>query len=286
MSGDSPNQEFIDVWNTILVPKFTRFRKVFVDQAQKHSDVALARHPPRKGDRVLDVGCGFGETSIHLAKLVAPGQVIGLDPARGFVATAHADAVAAGVDNVRFICDDAQTWRSDEPFDLIFARFGIMFFAQPVAALRNLRAQLKPGGRVLFVVWRTLDENEGFAIAKQTARRHLPPPPDDGQKCGPGPFSMADPDTVRAQHTAAGFTDIEIEKIDVTGTFGATLDDAIDIALTLGPAGEIVREAGALGQELLPRIVAELREGFAPFVRPGAVEVPMASWCISAKNPA
>jgi SAM-dependent methyltransferase len=285
MSDVAPNQDFIDVWNKILVPKFTRFRRVFVDQAQKHSDLALERHPPRPGDRVLDVGCGFGETSIQIARLVAPGQVIGIDPAEAFVATGRADAEAAGVRNVSFVCEDAQTWRDAEPFDLIFGRFGIMFFAQPVAALRNLRAQLRPSGRVLFIVWRTLEENSAFAIAKATARRHLPPPPDDGQKCGPGPFSMADPETVRAQHTAAGFTDIEVEPIDVTGTFGMTLDDAMDIALTLGPAGEIVREAGALGQELLPRITAELRDGFAPFVRPGAVEMPMASWCISARNP-
>jgi SAM-dependent methyltransferase len=285
MSDASPNREFIDVWNTILVPKFTRFRRVFVDQAQKHSDLALERHPPRPGDRVLDVGCGFGETSIQLAKLVAPGQVIGLDPAEAFVATGRADAAAADVHNVSFVCDDAQTWRAPEPFDLIFGRFGIMFFAQPVVALRNLRAQLRPGGRVLWIVWRTLEENEGFAVAKAVARRHLPPPPDDGQKCGPGPFSMADPETVRAQHAAAGFVDVEIEPIDVVGTFGATLDDAIDIALTLGPAGEIVREAGALGQEMLPRVVAELRDEYARFVRPGAVDVPMASWCISARNP-
>jgi ubiquinone/menaquinone biosynthesis C-methylase UbiE len=285
MSDATPNQEFIDVWNTILAPKFTRFRRVFVDQAQKHSDVALERHPPKKGDRVLDVGCGFGETSIQIAKLVDPGQVIGLDPARDFVATGRADAAAAGVRNVSFVCEDAQTWRDPEPFDLVFARFGIMFFAQPVVALRNLRAQLRPGGRVLFVVWRTLEENTGFAIAKATARRFLPPPPDDGQKCGPGPFSMADPETARAQHAAAGFVDVDISPINVTGTFGATLDDAMDIALSLGPAGEIVREAGALGQELLPRITDALREGFAPYVRPGAVDMPMASWCISARNP-
>ena len=286
MSGASPNQDFIDCWNNVLTPKFTRFRDVFVSQAQQHSDVALERHPPRAGERVLDVGCGFGETSIQLARLVGDrGEVVGLDPAKTFIETGRADADRANVRNVTFVCDDAQTWRDARPFDLIFGRFGIMFFAQPVIALRNLRAQLRPGGRALFVVWRKLDDNPGFAMAKKIALAHLPPPPDDGQKCGPGPFSMADPETVRAQFGAAGFTDIGIEPIDVTATIGATIEDAIEISVTLGPAGEIVREAGELGKAKLPAVIADLRAGLAPYVRPGAVVVPMASWCISAVTP-
>ncbi len=286
MSGASPNQDFIDCWNNILVPKFTRFRDVFVNQAQQHSDVALARHPPRAGERVLDVGCGFGETSIQLAELVgATGEVVGIDPSKAFVETGRADADRAGVRNVTFVCDDAQTWRDARPFDLIFARFGIMFFAQPVIALRNLRSQLRPRGRALFVVWRRLDDNPGFAMAKQIALAHLPPPPDDGQKCGPGPFSMADPDTVRAQFGAAGFADVAIEPIDVSATVGATVDDAIEISVMLGPAGEIVREAGDLGKAKLPVIIEALRAALAPYAREGAVVVPMASWCISASAP-
>jgi SAM-dependent methyltransferase len=282
--GDSPNQEFIDVWNRILVPKFTRFRHVFVRQASEHSDVALARHPPRPGERVLDVGCGFGETTIQLAKLVAPGgEAVGLDVCEPFLATGRDDARAAGVDNARFVAGDAQTWRDDRPFDLIFGRFGIMFFAQPVLALRNLRAQLRPGGRALFIVWRALDENPGMAVAKQVARAHLPPPPDDGQKCGPGPFSMADPDTVRAQFGAAGFTGVEIEPIDVRATVGTTIEEALDICVTLGPAGEIVREAGALGQEKLPLILRDLTAALEPWREPGGVIAPQASWCISAR---
>jgi ubiquinone/menaquinone biosynthesis C-methylase UbiE len=284
--GESPNQEFIDVWNKILVPKFTRFRDVFVKQAQEHSDVALARHPPRAGERVLDVGCAFGETSIQIAGLVgAAGEVVGIDPCEPFLATARADADRGGVHNVSFVCEDAQTWRADRPFDLLFGRFGIMFFAQPVIALRNLRAQLVPGGRAVFIVWRRLDENPAFAMAKKIALSHLPPPPDDGQKCGPGPFSMADPETVRAQFGAAGFTDVAIEPIDVSGTIGEDIDQAIDISVTLGPAGEIVREAGDAGKAKLPAIVDDLRVALVPFVRPGAIVVPMASWCISAASP-
>jgi ubiquinone/menaquinone biosynthesis C-methylase UbiE len=286
MSGDtSPNQEFIDVWNKILVPKFTRFRAVFVAQAQEHSDVALARHPPRPGERVLDVGCGFGETSIQIARLVAPGgAVVGIDPCEPFLETGRKDAAAAGVDNVAFVAGDAQLATFDDKFDLVFARFGIMFFAQPVAALRNLRAALLPGGRALFIVWRTLDENPAFEAAKRIARTHLPPPGEEAAKCGPGPFSMADPETVRAQLAAAGFADVAIEPIDVHGMLGRTIDEALEISLQLGPAGEIVREAGPLGQEKLPAIVADLTVELRRYLTPAGVVAPQASWCISART--
>jgi ubiquinone/menaquinone biosynthesis C-methylase UbiE len=283
MSEVGPNQEYIDVWNQILVPKFTRFRDVFVVQAQQHSDVALARHPPRPGERVLDVGCGFGETSIQIAKLVGPtGAVVGLDPCEAFLEAGRRDARAGRIDNVSFVCEDAQLARFEQKFDLVFGRFAIMFFGQPVMALRNLRAAARPGGRALFIVWRTLDENPPFAIAKQIARSHLPPPPDDGAKCGPGPFSMSDPDTVRAQFGAAGFTSVALEPIDVEVIIGRTLDEALEISLALGPAGEIVREAGALGQDKLPQLTADLRRAFERFVTPAGVIVPTASWCVSA----
>ena len=283
MSGESPNQEFIDVWNKILVPKFTRFRDVFVRQAQEHSDVALARHPPRAGERVLDVGCGFGETTIQIAKLVGPtGEAIGIDPCEAFLETGRADARAAGLGNVTFVNADAQTHTFDRKFDLIFGRFGIMFFAQPVIALRNLRAQLAAGGRVLFLVWRALDENPPFAVAKQSARKHLPAPPEDGAKCGPGPFSMADPEVVRAQFGAAGYRDVAIEAVDVRAIVGATVEEALDIATTLGPAGEIVREAGELGTEKLPLILRDLAAALEPWKEAGGVIAPQASWCITA----
>ncbi len=285
MSGDlSPNQEFIDVWNTILVPKFTRFRDVFVRQAQTHSDVALERHPPRPGERVLDVGCGFGETSLQIARLVGPtGEVVGLDPCQAFLDAGVADARAAGLANVSFVCGDAAIERFDRPFDLVFGRFAIMFFGQPVMALKNMRAALRPGGRALFIVWRGIDENPAFSSAKRIARAHLPPPPDDGAKCGPGPFSMADPETVRLQFGAAGFSDVTIEPIDVQAPLARSVEEGVDIAMALGPAGEIIREAGALGQEKAPAIATELADVLRTWLVPGGeVVAPGASWCVTA----
>jgi len=281
----SPNAEFIQVWNDILVPKLARFRKVFVAMAQPHSDRALALHPVRPGEHVLDVGCGFGETSIQLARMVGPdGMVVGIDPCEPFLATGRADAELAGAANVSFVHGDAQVHDFGRAFDVLFGRFGIMFFANPAAALRNLRDALAPGGRALFLVWRALEANPGLAIAKQIARAHLPPPPDDGATCGPGPFSMSDPDTVQAIFGAAGFADVALEPIDVEATMGGSLAEAIDLAMSLGPAGEIVREAGALGEARRPAIVADLTEAFAPRVTPDGVMFPSASWCITARR--
>jgi SAM-dependent methyltransferase len=279
----SPNAEAIGVWNEILVPKFTRYRRVFVEGSGPHSAEALARHPVRPGDRVLDVGCGFGETTIELARAVGPtGSALGVDVAQGFIDVARADAARAGVANVRFDVADAQIARFDEPFDVCFSRFGTMFFANPAAALGNLRRAMKPGGRLLMVVWRTIADNDWARIPKEVARRHLPPPPDEAPNCGPGPFSMADVDTVRAVLAAAGWRDPTFERLDHDFSGGPTVDEAIAFQLTLGPAGEIVREAGPLGEEKRPAIVAELAERLRAFAGPRGVVVRASSWCVTA----
>jgi len=135
-----PNADSIAVWNEILVPKFKKFRDVFVAGAASHSTPALDAHGPREGDRALDLGCGFGETSIDLARRVgAKGSVVGFDCCEAFLDTGRQDARAAKVDNVEWVQGDAQTHAFGGSFDYVFARFGTMFFASPVAAMRNVR---------------------------------------------------------------------------------------------------------------------------------------------------
>ncbi len=193
------------------------------------------------------------------------GSALGIDCAEGFLDVGRADAARDGVTGATFRCGDAQTEKFPADFDVCFSRFGTMFFANPVAALANLRRATRPGGRLLMLVWRRIDDSPLWAIPKQVARRHLPPPPDEAPKCGPGPFSLADPDTVRGMLAAAGWREPALEAIDGPVRAGDTADDAIAFQLAIGPAGEIVREAGALGDEKRPLILADLRTALAPY---------------------
>jgi ubiquinone/menaquinone biosynthesis C-methylase UbiE len=280
-----PNAEQIAVWNDVLAPRFTRFRWIMADAADAHGAVALAQHGPAPGQRVLDVGCGFGDSSRTLGERVGPaGEVLGLDCAGAFVAVARHEA--AGLAQVHFEVGDAQVFALEPRFDLVFSRFGTMFFTDPVAALRHLRGALRPGGRLLMLVWRRLDDNDWFAVPRRAARTFLPRPPDQAPRGGPGPFSMADADTVRDMLRAAGFDDVGFERVDRPVLVGASLDDAIEFQLELGPAGDIVRDAGAAGEAKRPLIAAELRRRLAPYLRAdGAVVMPSSSWIVTARRP-
>jgi SAM-dependent methyltransferase len=288
-SGGAPNAETIGVWNDVLASRFIRFRPVFVGGSAPHSAEALARHPLGPGERVLDVGCGFGETTIEMARAVGPaGRALGVDVAEPFLAIARADAARAGVANAAFRSGDAQVARFDAsdgaPFDVCFSRFGSMFFADPTAAFANLRGAMRPGGRLLMVVWRRIEDNAWAATAREVARKHLPPPPayEAPATAGPGPFSMAEPDAVRALLLAAGWTEPALEPVDKDFDLGATVEDAVAYLTTLGPAGAALRDAGPRADEARPAIAAELAERFRPFAGPRGVVMRAASWCVTA----
>jgi ubiquinone/menaquinone biosynthesis C-methylase UbiE len=278
---NAPNAEAIGVWNEILVPKFTRFRRVLADGFSVHSQRALAMHPVRQGEWILDVGCGFGETTIELAR--ATGSALGIDCCEPFLAIGRADAARAGVAGAAFRLADGQTAQFEKPFDVCFARFGTMFFINPAAAMANLRRATRPGGRLLMIVWRRIEDNAPFWAAKQIARQHLPPPPDEAPSCGPGPFSMADSQTVGAILKAAGWSEVVFERVDADIWIGDTVDDALAFQLAIGPAGEIVRDAGALGEEKRPIIIEELRGTLERFQTPNGVLMPTSSWCVTAR---
>jgi SAM-dependent methyltransferase len=282
----SPNADFIRTWNEILVPKFARFRHILVDGFRGHSEAAFTKHPVHAGERVLDVGCGFGDTTLELARSAGPrGSALGIDCCDAFLEYGRSDARAHGVENVRFAVADAQTERFESEFQLCFARFGTMFFQSPLAAMRNLKNALTPGGRLNMLVWRTIADNDWLALPKKSAQAHLPPPPDSGQSCGPGPFSMADPDTVRSILEGAGFANVELERIDVPVMVGVTVPEAIDFQLAIGPAGELVREAGELGVEKRPLIAADLSTLLEQHLTPAGVVMNSSSWCVTAERP-
>jgi ubiquinone/menaquinone biosynthesis C-methylase UbiE len=145
----------IQAWNTVLFDKFLRFRHLIVDGLANHSNAALSRKAYAQGERVLDIGCGFGDSTLRIAASVGPnGEAVGMDCAERFIEACEADARAAGAANAHFFVGDAQWDDLRGPYDHAFARFGTMFFEAPGAAMGNVRRALKPGGTFTQIVWR------------------------------------------------------------------------------------------------------------------------------------
>ena len=279
------NLGFVECWNEILTPKWIRFRHLLSGNGKIHSDIAYADYGIGEGDKVLDVGCGFGETSLEIGEIVgSSGEVLGIDCTDAFLEIANRERDVAGAGNVRYELGDAQIHELPEGyFDVAYSRFGVMFFQSAVRALRNMHRALKPGGKVCLIVWRSLGENPAWGAAKEVALRHLPPPGDGAATCGPGPFSMANEETDRAMLEAAGFTEVSVfRRIDADICIGRTIDEAIDYQLLVGPSGEIVREAGDLGQQKLPALRTDLHAMMEPFLRDGGVWMPSSTWSIMA----
>jgi ubiquinone/menaquinone biosynthesis C-methylase UbiE len=157
---NNDNDIIIEAWNTVLFDKFCRFRHLLVAGLSGHSDEALCRHPQPMGARVLDVGCGFGDSTLRIAAQVGPqGEAVGVDCAVNFVLAATREAAEAGVGNSAFFVADVQTDDLRGPYDRAFARFGTQFFNMPGAAMRNIRRALVPGGEFTMIVWRRREEN-------------------------------------------------------------------------------------------------------------------------------
>lgn len=276
--------EFVEFWNTTLVPKFTRFRHIMVDGLGKHSRVVFGKDSVvQPGERVLDVGCGFGDTTVEMAKRVgSDGQVVGLDCCQAFMDYGIAEATAAGVENIEWLESDAEFHAFDGSFDMWFSRFGTMFFASPVPALRNLRKALVPGGRVMMIVWRDRADNLWSHLPREIVLEHLPKP-EDPDTCGPGPFSMSSTNLITMQMEAAGYKDIEFERNDALMMVGRDIDEAIAFQLAIGPAGEIYREAGELAERKKDVIHAALSKALQPYVTDEGVFLASSSWCVRAK---
>jgi SAM-dependent methyltransferase len=171
------NREATKAWSGPLFDRFVKYRDLVAAGLGAHGEVAMAVHPPRPGDRVVDLGCGFGDTTQRLAELVGPGgEALGLDVSEPFIEAARGEASEAGVENVRFAVADVQVAEFGESFDYAFSRMGIMFFANPVQALRNVREALAPGGRLCAVVWRRKLDNEWVRRAETVVEGYLEHP--------------------------------------------------------------------------------------------------------------
>src|SRR5215217_3550738 len=224
--GPGENAEAIQAWDGPLYDRFVRFRHVMTTGLGGHGNVALRLAPPQEGQRVLDVGCGFGDTTQQIAALVGPeGEAVGVDAAERFIQAATAEAAEAEVENARFFVADVQTDPLGGPYDMAFSRMGTMFFISPVAALRNVCKSLVPGGRLASVVWRRREDNEWLYRAQQIVEGIVQKPDEyDEPTCGPGPFSMANADTMTDNLLYAGWEDVALRRCDLPLLMGRDLD--------------------------------------------------------------
>ena len=285
--GEGVNAEAIQAWDGPLYDRFLRFRHIVTAGLGAHGEEALRRVPPQPGQRVLDIGCGFGDTTQVIAGLVGPdGEAVGVDAAARFIETARDEAADAGVSNARFAVADVEVTPFEERFDMAFSRFGTMFFANPVAAMRNVRQALAPGAPLAMVVWRQRIDND-WLYRSQTIVEGIVPRPEehDEPTCGPGPFSMANADTTSDVLLAAGFTDIALRRCDIPILIGRDVQEAIDFVMSIGPAGEILRVAGESAAHLHGEVDRALREGLAEYTGPDGVRAPASTWIVTARAP-
>jgi SAM-dependent methyltransferase len=280
------NREATDAWSGPLFDAFTKYRDLVIGGLGAHGEAAMEAHPPRTGESVIDLGCGFGDTTQRLAELVGPeGSAFGVDVAPPFIEQARKEA-EAGPPNVDFAVVDVQVGDLGEGYDYAFSRMGLMFCANPVAALRNVRSSLAPGGRLCAVVWRRKEDNEWVRRAELVVEEHLEHPEEsDEPTCGPGPFSMANADTVSEQLKIAGFERITLQRCDLPLKIGNDLDHAVEFNMALGPAGEVLRLWEDRIDDIRPKIAADLRETLAEFAGPDGVFAPASTWIIGATNP-
>ena len=282
--GTGENAEAIEAWDGPLFERFVRFREIVTAGLGAHGEEALRLFPPGIGSRVLDIGCGFGDTTQRVAELAGPdGSAVGVDAAPRFIEAAREEAAEAGLGRVSFAVADVQSDALGGPYDMAFSRFGTMFFANPVVALRNVREALRPGARLVMVVWRRRIDNDwlyrGQTIVESIVKR---PEEYDEPTCGPGPFSMADADTTSEVLVHAGYNAIELHRRDLPIVIGTDIDQAIEIIMSLGPGGEILRLAGDRAAHLHDKVRDGLRAGLAEFQTEDGIRAPASTWIVSA----
>lgn len=283
MSEASPNSEQVAYWNDQAGLKWVALQSDLDAQLEPIGFSTMDRLALAQGERVLDVGCGAGATSLAIASRVAPGDVTGVDISQPLLTRARERA--AGVENLRFVEADAQTMAPLAPgVDAVFSRFGVMFFDDPLAAFKNLLACLRPGGRLGFACWQQMGENPWATVPLEAALPFLTAPPDPPVAGAPGPFAFADGARTRLILEAAGFSDVDVAPVDTELVLGGSPDveRAVHLSSQIGPLG---RALSGLDDETRAKARAAVRDAFTPHVKPRGVTLPAAIWIVTAKRP-
>jgi SAM-dependent methyltransferase len=278
------NTQQRDYWNTVAGPRWVGLEGFVERRVAAVNDLLLARSGAAAGEQVLEIGCGTGAFTVPLAQAVgSSGEVLGADISTAMLAGARKRLAEARLRNVTLVETDAQTHRFDPGrFDLVVSRFGVMFFADPAAAFTNLCAAARPGGRLCFACWGTLDDNEHWLIPYRVALRHLgqpaPKPPH-----APGPMAFADEDYVRGFLAQAGFSDVAISREHPAIAVADPNEEAAH-SLIMGPVARLIDEKQP-NDTTRETIRQEVEEAFSAHARSGAAALPSTVLLVTARRP-
>jgi SAM-dependent methyltransferase len=277
-SQPSSNAAQIQDWNAAVGRTWTQFQDQLERQLEPLGREAIRALAPMTGEHILDIGCGCGATTLDLAVRVGPvGSVVGVDVSVPMLEVARGRSRPADAGAAEFLQLDAQVDTLGSAFDAAFSRFGVMFFSDPVAAFKNILTALKPGGRLVFVCWRRLEENPWVRVPLEAARPFLPEaaPVDP---TAPGPFAFAAASRARSILIDAGFASVAATPFD-TLIGGADLEQTLKLALRVGPLGAALREH----PELEPPVTGPVRESLRRYLTAAGVQMPCATWIVSAR---
>jgi SAM-dependent methyltransferase len=278
----------IRVGNVEMARAWAEEGERWAEQAERY-DATVRRHSRRlldaahisAGHRVLDIGCGCGESTRDAARIATSGLALGVDLSARMIIRARERAQAEGLTNVRFEQADAQVYPFESAvFDLAISRFGVMFFADPVAAFGNIGQGLRPGGRLALLAWQALQQNEWLLAIRQALAmgRTLPEPPAGA----PGPFGLAEAGRVQRILAEAGFEEIDLAPVHEPMCFGRDADDAFGFARTMGPVKGLLDD---LDEPVAVRALEQLRATLATHATREGVLLDSRAWLISARRP-
>jgi SAM-dependent methyltransferase len=232
-------------------------------------------------DHVLDVGCGCGVTARAAALAAAAGEATGIDLSAAMLERARAVAGKEGLGNIRFQQGDAQVHPFDgAAFDVVISRFGVMFFADPTAAFANLARATRERGRLVFVCWQGLPQNDWISVPAAAALAHVPPP-DPGSSDDPGPFSFADPNRVRSILSAAGWHDVEMKVVNEQLPLGVDVDEALTLVLGIRLFRRLFTD---VDEARVGRAIAAVRNALAAHETSDGVVLGATAWLVSARR--
>jgi SAM-dependent methyltransferase len=278
------NSEQIAEWNGAMGERWAAMRQQIDRFVVPFGNAALEAAAPQPGERAIDIGCGCGDTSIELARRVgAAGAVLGVDVSQPMLEVARSRGALANCAHLAFREADASEAEFPANTDLLFSRFGVMFFSQPSPAFSHMRKSLRAGGRCVFVCWRTPRDNPWAMTPLSAARAAMGVTPATADPNAPGPFAFADEDRLRAILSGAGFGDIDVQRFDVAISLGATPRSAAEQVMQIGPVSRLVREVGV---EHVPVILDAVERALVPLAAPdGHVSLNGSTWIVSATNP-